>query len=135
MFEFDRFPYTGFSSEVRAHAHKSFLKKWVTRGWKLNGQLDLLIRPHMTFCLWGYIKNAVLKKRPQSIGELQAGIRHHFSVITSNILANLLKHFVEALHYGQDETKAQFEHFFKFTHSQNKHFCCNYFWHYTRNVW
>lgn len=58
--------YFGFGRKV----HKNIAQKLFAPSKQLNGQLALPILPHLVF-LWGHIKNAVHKNKPQNIDVLQ----------------------------------------------------------------
>lgn len=67
----------------------------------------------LDFILWGHIKNAVYKNRPQNIEDLQQRIRYEISNIPPDALSNSLQNFCRRINFCQEVNGAHFENFIK----------------------
>lgn len=99
-----------YAREVRQFLNNCFPGRWIGR----RGFIEWPARsPDLTpldFFLWGYIKSKVYVNRPQNLQDLKDRIRHEMSLITPQVIRNVLDECVRRFAYCQETDGWHFEH-------------------------
>jgi hypothetical protein len=99
-----------YAREVRQFLNNCFPRRWIGR----RGFVEWPARsPDLTpldFFLWGYIKSKVYVNRPQNLQNLKDRIRHEMSLITPEVIRNVLDECVRRFAYCQETDGGHFEH-------------------------
>lgn len=99
-----------YARPVREYLNYAFPNRWIGR----RGAVEWPARsPDLTpldFFLWGYVKSAVYKEKPDNLEDLQERIRATIRAIAPETISNVLLEFQHRLGHCQEVAGGHFEH-------------------------